>query len=151
METYGKHMDRFQTKPWGLKHPRPKRLWISHLQTKQVDVNINVSSENKVVDLANKNRKAPTPFSRKIVKSHLLGASTRLLSHDSIHGTLQPRWSQAMSHAHLAARLTPHCLAPALGNLVVGGLATQRLAPSDWLLCYLYSYGPLTRNFWTWG
>lgn len=48
-----------------------------------------------------------------------------------------------MSHVHPAAGLTPTCLAPALGHVVVGSLAAQRLTKNDWLLCYLYSYGPL--------
>ena len=50
-----------------------------------------------------------------------------------------------MSHVHPG--LTPTCLALALGHVVVGSLATQRLTKSDWLLCYLYSCGPLSPVF----
>ena len=123
----------FKKTVW-VKHPHPKRFWIFHLQTKQVDASSNLFNinQNNAVYLSNKNKNELPPSSRNCW-IHLLSASTGLLSHDSIHGTLQPWWSQGKSWV-MCIRLPglPQPVwPPHWATWSLEALATQRLTKSD--------------------
>lgn len=107
----------FKKTVW-VKHPHPKRLWIFHLQTKQVDASSNLFNinQNNAVYLSKKNKNELPPSSR----------NCWIPPVECVHGFAQPwqhPWNFAalviprkvMSHVHPAAGAYPNLFGPRTG------------------------------------